>query len=344
LAVGAAIAALAAITCVGTDASSATPETPDKSVSLKSAYHRPTAIPFPVDNPYGEAKADLGHKLFFDPRVSGAENMSCATCHNPALAWGDGLATGIGAGAHKLGRRSPSILNLAWGEPLMWDGRLPTLEAQAAGPMMAPAEMNQSMGVLETKLAAIPGYRRLFDSVFPGEGVNQQTITKAIATFERTVVSAQAPFDRWIEGDETAIGESPERGFALFNGKAHCAACHSGWRFTDDSFHDIGLAGDDVGRGKIRPNVALMQHAFKTPGLRNIAQRAPYMHDGAVPTLMAVMRHYNDGFIARSSLSPEMHQLHLSEAELTDLVNFMLTLSSEDKSTTVPALPTSEQR
>jgi cytochrome c peroxidase len=339
--IGAAVAALLALAGIGIYGSNATPEGAD---SVKAAYRRPAAIPFPANNPYSDAKAELGRTLFFDPRVSGAGNIACATCHNPGLAWSDGLATAIGVGAQRLQRRSPTLLNLAWGTPLMWDGRFDDLEHQAAGPVSAPGEMNQTMPALAAKLAALPGYRRLFDSAFPGEGIGEKTITQAIATFERGIVSGKAPFDRWIEGDESAISESAERGFALFNGKGRCAQCHSGWRFTDDSFHDIGLADDDLGRGRIRPKVPLLQHAFKTPGLRNAARRAPYMHDGSVPTLIAVMRHYNNGFVARPSLSPEMKPLHLSDAEMNDLVSFMLALTSEDAPVAVPALPAPEEQ
>ena len=254
------------------------------------------------------------------------------------------MAIAIGVGGRRLNRRSPSLLNLAWGTPLMWDGRFADLEHQVAGPVTAPAEMNQTMPALAAKLGALPGYRRLFDSAFPGEGITEKTITQAIATFERGIVSGKAPFDRWIAGDESAISESAERGFTLFNGKGRCVQCHSGWRFTDDSFHDIGLPDDDLGRGRLRPNVPLLQHAFKTPGLRNVALRAPYMHDGSVPTLIAVMRHYNDGFVSRPSLSPEMKPLHLSDAEMNDLVSFMLALTSEDAPVAVPALPAQEEK
>lgn len=317
---------------------------PDVGAALTAAYRRPPDIPFPNDNPFTAAKVELGRTLFFDPRLSGAENISCATCHNPGLGWGDGLALGIGAGAQRLARRSPTILNLAWGGPFMWDGRFATLEAQAVGPIQAPAEMNQSMHVLEAKLAAIPGYVRRFEAAFPEEGIDAGTIAKAIAAFERTLVSGQAPFDRWIEGDETAMSDSAKRGFALFNGRAHCSACHSGWRFTDDSFHDIGLPGDDIGRGKIRPAVPLMQHAFKTPGLRNIAERAPYMHDGSVATLADAVRRYVDGFVERPSLSPEIKRLDLTKAETDDLVNFMLALTSRDEPVSIPILPAKEAR
>jgi cytochrome c peroxidase len=317
---------------------------PQVDPALKAAYRPPSAIPFPQDNPYSAAKAELGRALFFDPRLSGAGNIACATCHNPALAWSDGLPLGIGAGGQKLARRSPSLLNVAWGKALMWDGRFATLEEQALAPMQAPNEMNQPLPALVAKVAAIPGYRRMFDAAFPEEDVSAKTIGQAIATFERSVVSSKSPFDRWVAGDEHAIDDGAKRGFVLFNGKAHCAACHSGWRFTDDSFHDIGLKGDDLGRGKVKPNIPILQHAFKTPGLRNVAQRAPYMHDGSIATLADVMREYNDGFIQRPSLSPEIKPLHLSEAEIDDVIAFMLTLTSRDEPVSIPVLPVKEAK
>jgi cytochrome c peroxidase len=311
---------------------------------LKAAYRPPSAIPFPKDNPYSAAKAELGRALFFDPRLSGPGNIACASCHNPALSWSDGLPLGIGAGGQKLARHTPSILNSAWGKLLMWDGRFATLEEQALQPMLAPNEMNQQLPALVAKITAIPGYRRMFDAAFPEEDMSAKNISEAIATFERTVVSTKAPFDRWVAGDEGAIDDMAKRGFVLFNGKAHCAACHSGWRFTDDSFHDIGLKGDDPGRGKVKANIPILQHAFKTPGLRNVAQHAPYMHDGSLATLAQVMREYNDGFIQRPSLSPEIKPLHLSESEMSDVVVFMLALTSRDDSVAITMLPTKEAR
>lgn len=309
---------------------------------MKLQYQRPETVPFPKDNPFSQAKVDLGHKLFFDPRLSGTSTMSCASCHNPGLSWGDGLATGVGSAANKLGRRSPTILNLAWAESLMWDGRAGSLEEQATGPIEAKVEMNQSMPRLLTTLGDIPGYRAAFQVAFPGEPISAKTIAKAIATFERTVVSGQAPFDRWIEGDEKAIDDAAKRGFVTFNTKANCSACHSGWRFTDDSFHDIGLTDGDLGKGKLVPGVEPLLHAFKTPGLRNIAGRAPYMHNGSVTTMATVVRHYSDGFVQRPSLSPEVYKLKLTENEIHDLVAFLKTLTSTDATIAVPVLPISE--
>jgi cytochrome c peroxidase len=305
--------------------------------ALKREYRRPGAIPFPADNPFTVEKQRLGQQLYFDPRLSGNNTMSCASCHNPALSWGDGLAKGFGAGG-TLGRRSPTILNLAWAELLMWDGRKASLEDQALGPVESDVEMNQKLGDLVPKLAKIDGYRVAFEQAFPGEGITLATVAKAIATFERTVVSTTAPFDRWIAGDEQAITESAKRGFVLFNTKANCAACHSGWNLTDHGFHDIGLPDADIGRGAFVP-LTSMQHAFKTPTLRDVARRAPYMHDGSLPDLNAVIEHYARGGVARPSLSGEMRALNLTAAEKNDLVAFMLTLTGEAEPMSLPALP-----
>jgi cytochrome c peroxidase len=311
--------------------------------ALKQKYHRPASIPFPKDNPYTDAKAELGQALFFDPRLSGANTMSCANCHNPALGWKDGLGLGVGHDAKKLGRATPTILNLAWADLLMWDGRKDGHEDQATGPIESAGEMNQPVPELLVELAEIPGYRRMFRDAFGRDEITKKTLSQAIATFERTLVSNKAPFDRWIDGDEKAISESAKRGFVAFNGKGDCASCHSGWRFTDDGFHDIGLKSEDIGRGAQVPGEPILQHAFKTPTLRNIDQRAPYMHDGSSANLRDVVVHYNTGFVQRPSLAPEMHRLGLNEQEITDLVEFMHTLTSRDDQISIPVLPTKEQ-
>lgn len=304
------------------------------------SYKRADSIPYPSDNQYSEEKYDLGWKLFFDPRLSGSNFISCATCHNPALAWGDGMALGTGHGMKKLGRRTPTILNLAWGEPLMWDGRAESLEAQALGPIEAGVEMNMPLDKLIMKLSTIKGYKILFSKAFGDSEVTKERISKAIATYERTVVSGQAPFDKWVEGDEDAISNAAKRGFVLFNEKARCAECHSGWRFTDDSFHDIGIRTEDLGRGKIIPEVEVLKHAFKTPTLRNIDLRGPYMHNGSEKTLSEVMDVYNQGGrMKRPSLSEQIRPLGLTESEKRDVIQFMLTLTSKDKPVTIPILP-----
>lgn len=309
-------------------------------VILKAAYKRPSSIPFPEDNPFTEAKARLGQTLYFDPRLSRSNMQSCASCHNPSFAWGDGLPKGVGDHMKELRRRSPTILNAAWSEILMWDGRFESLEEQALGPIEAGVEMNMPLDDLIEKLSKIEGYAPLFAAAFDGdEEITADKIAMAIATYERTVISGEAPFDRWIKGRGDAISPSAQRGFQLFNGKARCAACHSGWRFTDDSFHDIGLPDDDPGRGAELPGIVKMQHAFKTPGLRNIDQRAPFMHDGSLATLEEVVDHYEHGGRQRPSLSDEMRPLKLTAQDKRDLVAFMKSLTSDDEPVSFVQLP-----
>src|SRR5438105_12270487 len=168
---------------------------------LKAQYRRPTSISFPKDNPYTIEKVDLGKKLYFDTRLSAANVLSCASCHSPAYGWGDGQPKGVGHGMKQLGRRSPTIVNAAFGQIFMWDGRAGSLEEQALGPIKTDVEMNLPIDQLLEKLKAIPEYAPLFKAAFPKEGMTLDTIAKAIATYERTVVSGRAPFDAWIEGD-----------------------------------------------------------------------------------------------------------------------------------------------
>jgi cytochrome c peroxidase len=306
---------------------------------LKANYRQPDTIPFPPSDPYTPEKALLGRMLFDDTRVSGAGGLACASCHNPAFAYGDGLAKGIGAGLKPLDRRSPSIVNGAWGVLFMWDGRASSLEEQASGPIEGPREMNQPLDRLVPVLAKIPEYQSLFAAAFPRRKMTPETIVSAIATYERTIVSGVAPFDEWIEGDEAAIPDAARRGFTLFNTKAGCASCHGGWLFTDDGFHDTGLPDDDLGRGQLFPRVVMMRHAFKTPGLREVASRGPYMHDGSLPTLEAVIAHYNQGGRDRPSKSELMTPLGLSADEQADIVAFLRTLTSSIRPSVIPTLP-----
>jgi cytochrome c peroxidase len=224
----------------------------------------------------------------------------------------------------QLGRRTPTILNLAWAPALFWDGRAESLEEQALGPIEAAGEMNMKLDDMVRRLDSIPGYRALFEAAYPREPIAAETVAKAIATFERGVVSAQAPFDRWVAGDEDAISAAAQRGFLYFNQKARCSTCHSGWRFTDDSFHDIGIEADDLGRAKVTPRIELARFAFKTPTLRSVAERAPYLHDGSAETLEEVMALYTrGGAVHRPSLSPEIKPLGLTSSEEQDVVAFL---------------------
>jgi cytochrome c peroxidase len=306
---------------------------------LKAAYRRPDTIPFPVSNLYTAAKAMLGRALFYDTRVSGNGALSCASCHNPGFGYGDGLAKGLGDHMNLLTRRSPSVVNSAWGELYMWDGRSASLEEQVAGPIESTSEMNRRMETLPGALGAIDEYRSLFEAAFPSHPITPTTIADALATYERTIVSGDAPFDVWIEGDETAISDAAKRGFAVFNTKARCALCHGGWLFTDDGFHDIGLPDNDKGRGALFPRIVAMQHAFKTPSLRETARRGPYMHDGSLRTLDAVVAHYNQGGSGRPSQSELVKPIGLSPDEQAQIVAFLQTLTGAIRASATPVLP-----
>lgn len=303
-------------------------------------YRRPSQIPFPSSNPYSEAKSNLGRMLFWDPILSGSRTRSCASCHNPGLSWGDGLPRAIGKNQKALPLRTPTLLNLAWIVQLGWTGHFASLEDVTFGPITGAANMNLPKKMLIKRLSAIPDYVAAFQDAF-GEGkITPLKVELALATFERTIVSTEAPFDRWIAGKKDAISEAAKRGFDLFNGKARCASCHRGWAFTEGSFHDVGAAkGKDIGRGKLFPTSVKLLHAFKTPTLRDVARRAPYMHDGSVSTLEEVIDLYNKGGIDRPSRAVDVRPLHLTKSEKADLVAFLKTLTGAPRDVAVPVLP-----
>lgn len=308
--------------------------------ATREAYQRPEGIPSPPSNPLTAEKAALGKTLFFDPRLSRDKTMSCATCHAPDKRWSDGRMPPLRAENIPNARRTPTVLNSAWLTTLMWDGRAATLEAQAALPITTPHEMNFDMMALLERLQQIKGYRPLFTEAFGDDSVSQQRVAQALASFQRTLVSQPAPFDRWVAGDDLAISESAKRGFVLFNDKARCVACHKSWRFTDDSFHDIGLSSPDPGRGAhVPPVVTLMQHAFKTPSLRDLPLKGPYMHDGSMYGLEEVIKHYEKGGIERNSRSMEMKPFELTKEERTSLIDFLQTLDGGPLSVEFPRLP-----
>jgi cytochrome c peroxidase len=305
-------------------------------------YLRPNHAPAPANNPVTAARVELGKALFFDPRLSGSNWISCATCHNPSLGWSDGLPTGYGHGMLRLKRATPTIVNAAFNKLQMWDGRRTSLEDQALGPVESDAEMRQDIPDLVKKLAAIPGYVSMFERAYPGEGITGATLAKAIASFERTVLSSESPFDRWRRGEAGAVDARAKRGFELFTGKANCAKCHQGFNFTDDGFHNIGLRSvdgtEDLGRFTER-KVALMRGAFKTPTLRDIALTAPYMHNGIYATLEEVIDHYDRGGDVKDNLSPEIKPLDLTASEKSDMVAFLRSLTGKPVPVAVPRLP-----
>lgn len=325
--VGAALVALLGL--IGFSGAAGTGPDPRRA-GWRAAYRAPAAIPFPEENPYVPAKADLGRRLFFDPILSGDGSRSCATCHMPERAWGDGRTRALTRDHGDMDLRTPTLFNLAWSEgPLGWDGKFPDLESVAAMPMVAPGNMNLPMAEALARLSADAAYAAAFAAAFDDPAITRERLEAALATFQRLIVARPSPFDRWIAGDEAAVTEPAKRGFDLFNGRAGCAACHSGWSFTDGSFQDIGVGrGEDIGRGRFMRSSVALRYAFKTPSLREVARRAPYMHDGSLPSLEAVLDLYDRGGIERPSRSRSIRPLHLSAEERADLLAFLGTLSA----------------
>ncbi|PWT86281.1 MAG: cytochrome C peroxidase [Proteobacteria bacterium] len=298
--------------------------------TLKSAFRRPPTVPFPPDNSFSEAKRRLGEKLFHDKALSVDGSTSCATCHIREKGLADGRERGQGVSGQRLGRHTPALWNLAWSYLMFWDGRAQNLEQQAFGPIESPDEMAQPKAQLIAKLSANPEYRRAFAEAFPrNPQVTDDNLAKALATYERTLVSPLTRFDRWIEGDDGALNAREIDGFKLFTGKAGCANCHTGFAFTDGNFYDVGLPDADRGRGAVL-RLPAADHAFKTPGLRELARSAPYMHDGSLATVEDVLRHYENGVVERSTVAPELaRKLSLSDEERAALIAFLATLSSD---------------
>ncbi|WP_010582935.1 cytochrome-c peroxidase [Schlesneria paludicola] len=293
----------------------------------------------PKENPSTAEKIALGQQLYFDGRLSADNKVSCATCHDPAKGFSNGEQFATGVEGKKGGRNSPTVINSAFQNFQFWDGRARTLEEQALGPIQNPIEMNMKMDDVVAKLNQIEGYRKQFQQIF-GTDVTADGIAKAIAAYERTIVSRDAPYDRFKAGDTAAMSESAQRGMKLFFGKANCSACHAGPNFTDNGFHNIGLPSDDEGRHVISKTLG-DKGAFKTPTLREVAKSAPYMHDGSLKTLEEVVAHYIKGGSPHPQLDEALYPLKLSTEEITDLVTFMKEgLSSPSyPAHTVPELP-----
>ncbi len=275
----------------------------------------------PKDNASTPEKISLGKQLYFDGRLSADNKVSCATCHDPAKGFSNGEPFATGVEGKKGGRNSPTIINSAYGNLQFWDGRAKSLEDQAMGPVQNPIEMKMSLDDVVQKLNAIEGYKKQFQQVF-GTDVTSDGMAKAIAAYERTVLSGDAPFDKFKAGDKAALSEGAERGRKLFFGKANCTACHAGASFTDNGFHNIGLPGNDEGRATINKSEG-DKGAFKTPTLREIARSAPYMHDGSLKTLEEVITHYNKGGEPHPQRDEELFPLKLTDAEAADLVTFL---------------------
>jgi cytochrome c peroxidase len=300
----------------------------------------PTTAPAPKDNPTTPAKVELGKLLFFDPRLSGDNEMSCATCHMPGKAYGDGLARSPGAGGKKLSRNTQSCLNVGFFNNFFWDGRTESLELQALIPIQSTAEMNQDLGNLEAELAAIPRYVAAFEQVF-GSKPNRDSIAKALAAFQRTLVTGPTPLDRYLAGDRDALSADAKRGLELFQGEAGCIACHNGPLLSDGKFYRLGVSHRDKGRETVSGNEN-DRYRFRTPSLRNVAETAPYMHDGSQETLDDVVTFYFRGIpdSTRDGLSPDRSALSgQSFSDIGPIVEFLKALTGKVPEITPPTLP-----
>ncbi len=282
-------------------------------------------VPVPTDNPLTKEKIELGKQLYFDPRLSCDETVSCASCHDPKKGWSNGEAVATGVRNQKGGRGAPTIINSAYSDLQFWDGRANQLEGQALGPIQNPIEMDHKIEECVIKLNKIEGYRTQFRKVFNSD-VTPENIAKAISAFERTILSGDAPYDRFKAGDKSALTAEAQRGMKLFFGKAQCSSCHNDHSFSDFSFHNIGIGMEkekaDLGRYEITKIVG-DKGAFKTPTLREIARTGPYMHDGRFKTLEEVVDYYDKGGFANPQLDEGIFALNLKPEEKTDLVKFL---------------------
>jgi len=297
-------------------------------------------IQWPEDNPYSKEKVELGRLLYFDPRLSADGSISCASCHHPKFSFTDGSPVSTGIKGQKGGRSAPTVFNRAYSLAQFWDGRAATLEDQAKGPMANPIEMGNTHDALVSKVAGIPGYKVLFQKAFGTGDITIDHVAKAIATYERTVLSGNSPYDRYRAGKKTAMTPAQIHGYDVFVNKAKCDQCHEGINFTTNAYHNLGVGMDkpnpDEGRFVVTKNPADWG-AFKTPTLREVANTAPYMHDGSLKTLRDVVDYYDKGGIPNKNLDEKIKPLHLSEQEKNDLVEFLKALSGEGwQSATVP--------
>jgi cytochrome c peroxidase len=287
---------------------------------------------WPAKNPYSAAKVELGRYLYFEKRLSADDSVSCASCHDPLFAFTDGAAVSTGIRKQKGNRSAPTIINRAYTLAQFWDGRAATLEEQAKGPMANPLEMGNTHEALVGRLQKIAGYRPLFAKAFGSEEINIDRVAMAIASFERTLLSGNAPYDRYKLGNKHELTPAQIRGMSVFFDKAKCDKCHEGANFTLNAFANIGVGSDkpdpDVGRFAVTKNPRDWG-VFKTPTLREIARTAPYMHDGSLKTLDEVVEFYNKGGIKNKNLDENIKPLHLTPQEKSDLVAFMRSLSGE---------------
>ena len=345
------LAALLAIGCAET------PKEPPKPAALQgesfTSGEYTTTLPLglqagaayvPENNPISEAKIDLGRKLYFDPRLSRDGTVSCASCHDPDKGFSDARPTSLGIGRQSGARNAPTVLNRLFSQDQFWDGRAADLEAQALGPIENPIEMGHTLPEMVANLKALSGYAPAFQAAFASPEINPDRVAQAIATYERTVLTGNSPYDRYQAGEKTLLSESAARGMALFNdaGRANCVTCHAGFNFTDESYHNLGVGMEkpnpDWGRFSVSKN-EFDKGAFKTPTLRNVAQSGPYMHDGSEATLLDVVKLYDRGGNKNQWLSKEIKPLNLTDQDRADLVAFLESLTGDVRGTEKPTLP-----
>lgn len=308
---------------------------------LQTEEHRPPfglpSVPWPEDNPYSHEKAELGRLLYFDKRLSTDNTISCAHCHNAPCNYSDCQPIAIGIDERKGTRHTPTIINTAYNLFFLWDGGSSSLEDQCTGPIGNTREMTTLTDPHAAHLACaekvntIPGYRKLFKEIFGVDEVAIDEIAKAVATFERTLLSGNSPFDRYLAGAKSALSTEQKRGLAVFK-TVGCTSCHGGFNFTDGRFYNIGVGMDDP-----NPDIGRMKYtqlerdwgAFKTPTLRECAYNNHFMHNGSLNSLEEVIDYYDKGGTPNHNLHPLMKPLHLSDDDKQALVAFIQALSGE---------------
>lgn len=300
----------------------------------------PDSSPAPENNPTTPEKAALGKLLFFDPRLSGGNDMSCATCHEPKKAFGDGLPKAKGHAGKTLDRNAPSLLNVGFHASYFWDGREQSLESQALMPITAADEMHQDLDELEKELSAVPEYVKRFKEVFDAPP-SRENIAQALAAFERTLVSGPSPLDKFLRGDKQALSPLAEEGLRLFTGEAGCIRCHNGPLLSDGKAYRLGVGFGDKGLGGVTSKED-DNYKFRAPSLRNVSQTGPYMHDGSLKTLDEVVAFYYRGVpaIGPDGLPLDVEPLlGRSFSEIPAIVAFLELLSGELPDATPLELP-----
>ena len=279
----------------------------------------------PADNPMTPERIALGKKFFWDTRWSSSGTVACVSCHRPEHGWGDPRQFSINFAGKPTPRHSPTIVNRLFSDRQLWTGLRPSLEEQAL------RDSNRTDEMVVKNLGSIPAYQAEFRRVF-GTELHPDGVAKAIASYVRTIVSGNSPYDRFRAGEKSALSPAAQRGQALFAGRARCVACHAGFNFTDEGYRNIGVGMDradpDLGRYTVTKDEA-DKGAFKTPTLRDVARRGPYMHDGSEKTLADVVAFYDRGGVKNPWLSQDIKPLGLNREEQTDLVAFLHALTGE---------------